>query len=343
MKRFWQRASDRESAERFVAALYRGMLRREPDQEGSKYFVEAVLNGRTHASVAEEFISCDEFKTQTTLKLFAPPGHFYSPIVNPLEADHHLAALEGAPTPDSIPGVMIDRAEMVQTWHRLLPFLTTVPFHESKKPPFRYAFDNPTYSWGDGSILHAMIRCHRPKRIIEIGSGWSSACTVDTVEQYLHNDCELTFIEPYPTLLLDLIGEAASRVRIFKNPVQQVPLSIFDALRAGDILFIDSTHVMRTGSDVCFELFEILPRLSCGVLVHFHDMFWPLEYPRSWAVDENRSWNELYGVRALLTHNDRWRIALFNDYLARLERSMIEATYPQFLRNSGGALWLVGH
>jgi Methyltransferase domain len=167
------------------------------------------------------------------------------------------------------------------------------------------------------------------------------ACAVDTVEQYLHNDCELTFIDPHPELLLELIGDAATRVRVVRAPVQQVPLETFDALQAGDILFIDSTHVMRTGSDVCFELFEVLPRLSQGVLVHFHDMFWPFEYPRAWAVDENRSWNELYAVRAFLTNNDTWRIVLFNDYLTRLERPMIEVTYPQFLRNSGGALWLM--
>ncbi|MEQ1935159.1 MAG: class I SAM-dependent methyltransferase, partial [Fimbriimonadaceae bacterium] len=145
---------------------------------------------------------------------------------------------------------------------------------------------------------------------------------------------------PYPALLLSLIGGAADRVRIFDEPVQQVPLTIFGELQAGDILFIDSTHVLRTGSDVCFELFEILPRLAPGVVVHFHDMFWPFEYPRFWAVDENRSWNELYAVRAFLSYNSKWRIMLFNDYLAKLERPMIEATYPKFLRNSGGALWL---
>ena len=65
-------------------------------------------------------------------------------------------------------------------------------------------------------------------------------------------------------------------------PIQQVPVATFEALEAGDILFIDSTHVLRTGSDVCFELFEVLPRLASGVLVHFHDMFWPFEYPRLW-------------------------------------------------------------
>ncbi len=121
-------------------------------------------------------------------------------------------------------------------------------------------------------------------------------------------------------------------------PVQHVPLSVFAALEAGDILFVDSTHVVRTGSDVCFELFEVLPCLARGVLVHIHDMFWPFEYSRQWAVEENRSWNELYAVRAFLSYNDAWRIVLFNDYLAKLERGMIEATYPQFLRSTGGAL-----
>jgi hypothetical protein len=338
----------RKRAEQFITALYRAFLGREPDQSGFEHWVNAVLGGVTLASIAEQFIASEEYIAKKNkeyveekdIKLFFPPGHFYSPIVNPAEADHHLAALEGAPTPESVSGVMIERAEMIRLWRKLLPFLTTTPFHESLRPPFHYAFDNPYYSWGDGSVLHAMIRHHRPRSIIEIGSGWSSACTVDTVEQYLDNDCKMTFIEPYPTLFLNLIGEAASRVRIFENPVQQVPLSIFDALHAGDILFIDSSHVMRTGSDVCFELFEILPRLSPGVLVHFHDMFWPFEYPRSWVVEENRSWNELYAVRAFLSYNSNWRIILFNDYLAKLERPMIESTYPKFLRNSGGALWL---
>jgi len=117
-------------------------------------------------------------------------------------------------------------------------------------------------------------------------------------------------------------------------------VTIYDELEAGDILFIDSTHVLRTGSDVVFELFEILPRLAKGVIVHFHDMFWPFEYPRSWAVEENRSWNELYAVRAFLINNDAWRVLFFNDYMRLFERDLIQRTYPNFLKNSGGALWL---
>jgi hypothetical protein len=333
--------SHREKAKRFVSALYRGVLYRQPNQAGSESYVRALLGVKTRASIADEFTTGDEAPLQSAVKLFVPPGHFYSPIVDPTEADRHLAALEATPLPESINGINLDRVEMVRTWHTLLPFLSGIPFDDVNSTcSLRYHFDNPHYSWGDGSILHAILCYLRPKRFIEIGSGWSSACALDTIEHYRSHNCELTFIEPYPKLLLDLLGNAAARVRILDKPVQQVPLSTFDELQAGDIVFIDSTHVLRTGGDVCFELFEILPRLSSGVFVHFHDIFWPFEYPRLWAVEENRSWNELYAVRAFLLQNNNWRIMLFNDYLGKLERPMIEATYPRFLRNPGGALWL---
>lgn len=214
------------------------------------------------------------------------------------------------------------------------------PFPDARADTYRFAFDNPNYGWGDASILHAMIRRQRPRRFVEIGSGWSSACAADTVEHYLDGACSLTFIEPHPELLRELLGNSAERADILETRVQDVPLEIFEALESGDILFIDSTHIVRTGSDVCFELFEILPRLRPGVLVHFHDIFWPFEYPRVWAVDDNRSWNELYAVRAFLTDNPHWRIVLFSDYLAHFERAALGASYPRFLRNTGAALWL---
>jgi hypothetical protein len=335
-----QRSSGLHEAERFLRALYRGVLRREPDELGLAHYTHAILAGRTHTSIIEEFISCQEFADQTSIKLFVPPGHFYSPIVNPIDADRYLASIGSQPTPENLPGIALDRTEMIRTWQRLLPFLVSVPFMAAKSAGLRYYFDNPGYSWGDGSTLHAMLRFHRPKRLIEIGSGWSSACTLDTVDHYLEGACDLTFIDPYPQLLRDILGDATDRVRILELPVQRVPPAVFEALEAGDILFVDSTHVVRTGSDVCFELFEVLPRLARGVLVHIHDMFWPFEYSRQWVVEENRSWNELYAVRAFLSYNERWRIVLFNDYLAKLEGGMIEAACPQLMRDTGGALWL---
>src|SRR5262245_24336293 len=329
-----------QNPERFVRALYLGVLGREADDRGLARWVQAIADGMSPAEVVEAFIGSEEFQRKAATKLFVPPGHFYSPIVDPVEADRRLVQVESEPVPSALPGLDIDRREMTKTWMALLPFMKTAPFRQTRVAPLRYAYDNSGYSWADGSTLHAMLRLHRPKRLIEIGCGWSSACTIDTVEQYLEGTCALTFVEPYPQLLLDLIGDAASSVEILECPLQDVPLQTFDQLSEGDVLFIDSTHVLRTGSDVCRELLEILPRLAPGVLVHLHDMFWPFEYPRAWAVDENRSWNELYAVRAVLPNNDPWRVLLFNDYLAKLERPMIERTFPDFLRNTGGALWL---
>jgi Methyltransferase domain len=281
----------------------------------------------------------DQLRTASPT-LFAPPGQFYSPVVDPVEADRHISKLEADPLPVSLNGIKIESKQMIQTWNSLLPFLHSIPFQEFRSSSFRYAFGNQFYSWGDGSILYAMLRRHQPRRVIEVGSGWSSACALDTADRYVKSECEFIFVDPYPRLLISLIGNLAKNVRIIELPVQQVPLATFEALEAGDILFIDSTHVLRTGSDVCFELFEVLPRLVSGVLVHFHDMFWPFEYPRLWAVDQNRSWNELYAIRAFLTNNDDWHVIFFNDYFAKTERELIAASYPDFLKNSGGALWL---
>jgi predicted O-methyltransferase YrrM len=275
-------------------------------------------------------------------ELYYPPGHFYSPVVDRNEADRHFSALEGAGVPESIPDISIDRAGMVRIWNQLIPIIATSPFGEKPSGKFRYGFENPYYSWGDASVLYAMIRLYRPRRIIEIGSGWSSICIADTVEHFLDGRCEITLIEPHPKRLLDLLRgeEPARNVKILSCAVQEMAPDYFASLEPFDFLFIDSSHVLRTGSDVCYELFEILPRLVSGVIVHIHDIFWPFEYPRRWAVDENRSWNELYAVRAFLTCNHCWKILMFNSYLAHVERGLVQGGWPDFYKREVGALWL---
>ncbi|RBP14074.1 uncharacterized protein DUF4214 [Roseiarcus fermentans] len=331
--------SNERDARRLVHSYYKGYLGREPDPPGLEKYVSALIGGRSAADLAEEFLGSAEFAARVA-NLYVPPGHYYSPIVNPGEAARHLDRVEASGPHLSLPGIDVDRDRMLDAWRTFLPFLATIPFGASPGDGLRYGFDNPAYAWGDGSVLHAMLRRNRPKRLIEIGSGWSSACTIDTIERFFETPCQVTFIEPYPELLDRVVGSTALNVRRLDIPVQQAPLELFQELEAGDILFIDSTHVLRTGSDVCFELLEIVPRLRPGVLVHFHDMFWPFEYPRSWAVDENRSWNEIYAVRLMLSNNPQWRIVFFNDYFYKNARKEIEATYPAFLNNPGGALWL---
>ncbi len=324
----------------FVRALYQGLLHREPDEAGLARWSEGLMTGLPLSEVVRSFAASEEFRRTALPTLYVEPGHYYSPIVNPEEARRFFAEFWANGIPAVLPGVHIDRAAMVATWHDLLGFFARAPFRDTVQAGYRYAFDNPSYSWGDGLVLHAMIRRYQPKRFIEIGSGWSSACTLDTIDQFLSGTCDLTFIDPYLNLFRAVAGEIPPHTKTLEAQVQSVPLEIFSELRANDILFINSSHVVKTGSDVCFELFQILPRLASGVLVHIHDMFWPFEYPSSWVIDENRSWNELYAVRAFLMHNDDWDIVMFNDYLAKNERAMVEKTWPDFLRNSGGALWI---
>lgn len=320
----------------FIERVFRSVLNRPPSMAEAEQNANAIYQGVSPMDFFDAVMASDERKNYA--KLFAVPGSWQSPIVNPNELHGYVQGLPNAGP--QISGITIDREAMVDTWQRLLPILSTFPFPQTETPGFRYYSDNYFFSFGDGLMLHAMIRDRKPKRIIEIGSGFSSACTADTVDRYLDGECELTFVEPHPERLLGLLGARAQRSRIFNVPVQAVPPPLFDELEAGDILFIDSSHVFRTASDVCVELFEILPRLKPGVMVHIHDIFWPFEYPKDWIIDQNRSYNEAYAVRAFLSGNPHWNVVFFNDYFVKFEGTRIRQTFPNITDGFGGSIWL---
>jgi hypothetical protein len=161
---------------------------------------------------------------------------------------------------------------------------------------------------------------------------------LDTNERFFDRSIALTFIDPDPSTVRALL-KPDDRAEIIAAPLQDVPLARFDDLEANDILFVDSTHVAKTGSDVNRILFDILPRLKPGVHIHFHDMFYPFEYPKEW-VYEGRAWNEDYFVRAFLEFNDAFEIVLFGTYLIRFHRDWFARHMPLCLENPGGALWM---
>lgn len=203
---------------------------------------------------------------------------------------------------------------------------------------YRYRIDSPTFSVSDAVCLHMILRILRPGKLIEVGSGWSSAVTLDTNEFYLNNKLELSFIEPYPTTLNSILKKA-DNIELKKCGLEEIDLSYFDKLDEGDILFIDSTHVSKIGSDVNYLLFEILPRLKKGVYIHFHDIFYPFEYPYEWLKEEGYIWNELYMLRAFLMNNKEYRIVFFFDYLSKMHNTKIkECLHVENV--SGGSFWL---
>lgn len=330
----------RAELEGFVRYVLRAPASREPAPEEVEAWIGRLEKGLSpFAMVAELSRGRSRRNFVEAAPLAFPPGHFYSPVTDPALVEAHLARVRpGRPTP----GLRIDPDAMTELWRSFAPWLDPKPFPDEKQAGRRYWFQNPAFGPGDGAVLHCMLRKFQPRRIVEVGSGYSSLCTLETAERFLPETTTLTFIEPRPELLNDLLAEAEPKreVEILPIPVQEAPLSVFEALEANDVLFIDSTHVLKTGSDVVFELFEVLPRLKSGVLVHFHDIGWPFEYTRRWAVDQNRSWNEAYGLRAFLTFNRSFDIVFFNDYFRRVRREEVERVAPWVLSNAGASIWL---
>jgi hypothetical protein len=164
---------------------------------------------------------------------------------------------------------------------------------------------------------------------------------LDTNERFFENRISCTFIEPNPASFLSLIKPAdLDRIQLVSTPLQEVDPGTFRSLSANDILFIDSSHVSKAGSDVNYLLFEVLPELQSGVYVHFHDIFYPFEYPQHWICDLGISWNEAYLLRAFLQYNQSFRIALFINYLSRFHSDQLQAVMPQSAGGAGGSLWI---
>ncbi|HET8797391.1 MAG TPA: class I SAM-dependent methyltransferase [Thermoanaerobaculia bacterium] len=271
------------------------------------------------------------------------PGTFYSPLPG---EDDIPAAVDR--TRREIPGIDLREEAQLALLDELARWHTDLPFRADPQPGLRYHFDNEYYPFCDAVVLFGILRHFRPRRVVEIGSGFSSALMLDTRERFLDPSTHLTFIEPYPERLESLLrAEDRGRCELQVKKVQDVELSLFERLEAGDILFVDSSHVVKLGSDVAWIVFEILPRLARGVILHFHDIPWPFEYPLQW-IRAGRAWNEAYFLRAFLQDNHRFRILFFNDFMtahhagamrARLPQSMSASSYPLTLTAS--SLWIV--
>ena len=179
-----------------------------------------------------------------------------------------------------------------------------------------------------------------PARMIEVGSGFSSLITARVNREELDGALDFTCIEPYPRGFLTAGVPGITRLR--EELVQETPLEVFDELGAGDILFIDTSHTVKTGGDVSWIFGEIVPRLAPGVYVHVHDIFLPGEYPEQW-VAEGWGWNEIYLVRAFLSYNDTFEVVWGAQYMLQNHHDDVLAAFPgqrEYEHRGGGALWL---
>jgi hypothetical protein len=269
-----------------------------------------------------------------------PRGHFYSPLPSIADVRANATALF-APDVDLDPSVNLHDAVQVELLQSLADIIKTLSFPAAKTAEFRYYTDNPFFGLGSALLTAAMILHLRPKRIIEVGSGFSSAMMLDINERHSGGAVEHTFIEPYPSRLREQLHPGdLKRHRLHQQPVQAVPLVEFQDLEANDILFVDSSHVCKIGSDLNHILFNVLPALRPGVVVHFHDIYWPFEYPQEWIVERKRAWNECYILRAFLQYNDAFKIVLYAQYLKHKHGALMREFFPAWWDEPGSALWI---
>ena len=256
------------------------------------------------------------------------PGHYYSPIADPTEIEDYWRKSAGL-SAGELTGIALNMGRMRDIWRKNADFMKSLKFTETPGGASRYYYENEIFHNGDAIILAGMLNHFRPKRVIEIGSGMSSASMLDAAEQIGLTDFRLTCIEPYADRLRSLLrADDRKKVDIVEQKVQDVDVKLFAELEPNDILFIDSSHVMKAGSDVHFEIFNILPVLKSGVVIHIHDIQFPFEHPRSWVLDFRWAWNEIYVMRAFLMHNPIYRVFFFNDYFLRENPDLAREVAP---------------
>ena len=204
-----------------------------------------------------------------------------------------------------------------------------------------FDYDNPQFNAGDADALYAMIRHVRPGLLIEIGSGHSTRVAAQAIarnrETGTPDECRHVCIEPYEMPWLEKLGP-----EIVRRKVEDVPRETFDALGEGDIIFIDSSHVIRPFGDVTTELLQIVPRLAKGVLVHVHDIFTPRDYPERWLRRDRRLWNEQYLLEAMLAHSPRYRVRLALNWLKHNHGDALQRAFPileQYPDAEPGSFW----
>lgn len=259
--------------------------------------------------------------------LFVPPGHFYSPIPVPSDVADEADARVRETT--EIPGVDLRTDAQLERARRFFEFLRHYDPPAERGASQRYHHANDFYPFGDAAALSFMVATHRPARAVEIGSGYSTAALLDARDRCNAQASNgsggegvldsVRCIEPFPDRLRDLMRpEDHDVVQIDTCTLQASNLEWVEQLEAGDLLIVDSSHVLKTGSDVWWLFDRVLPRLRTGVLVHFHDVCWPFEYPHQW-IEEGRAWNEAYALRLFLQYNTAFAVHFYPSYIVRLE------------------------
>jgi len=261
--------------------------------------------------------------------------HFYQPLTNP----KHLRSSLRDDRP--LPGVDWNVAEQLDLLSKFHYQNELLQFPHDKQDDLGYHYNTHSYLSGDSEILYNMIRHFKPKRMIEIGSGMSTLMAWAATKKNAAegHPCEQICVEPYMQPWLEKTG-----LQVIRKRVEDLDLSMFDTLERGDILFIDSSHIIRPQGDVLFEFQQLIPRVKPGVIIHVHDIFSPKDYLDDWIKDKRLMWNEQYLLESFLAFNSEYRVLCALNFLTHHHRDALAAACPVFAEQKHrepGAFWMV--
>ena len=264
--------------------------------------------------------------------------HYYEPLFNPkhlrcsLREDRYL------------PGVDLQEDKQLLLLESLnyKDELSEFPVEGKADGEVTFFYNNFSYVYGDAEILYSMVRKNKPNRIIEIGSGYSSLMIQNAIETNKKEDdrynCEHICIEPYEMPWLE-----KKPMTVVRKKLEEVSRDLFLQLEENDILFIDSSHIIRPQGDVLVEYLEILPILKKGVIVHIHDIFTPKDYLDSWVYDGVKLWNEQYLLEAFLYGNKYYEVMFASNYMRHHHYDLMKEHFPMLDKQpipEPGSFWM---
>ena len=261
--------------------------------------------------------------------------HYYQPIPNYEDVQESFHT-----TPQDLPGITLDQSAVEATLKQLGKFAGECHWQEHATREGEYYAQNPAFAYSSAMLLHAVIRAYNARRIVEIGGGYSTLISLEALRKnYSDGSFALTCIEPYPKAWLRHLP-----IDLHLAKAEEVDLSTYTSLKAGDILFIDSSHIAKLNSDVNFLYLRVLPRLKPGVIIHVHDIFIPYEYPRVHFTKKPPSyWNEQYVLEAFLSGNRDFEILMPGYYAQTDMQVAVTRAFPGYdpsLHRATSSLWL---
>lgn len=239
--------------------------------------------------------------------VFPIVDHYYEPLFDPKHLRRPLTEERTLAFDLNIEGQMelLNKFDYVRE-------LKSFPLEKTSKVEFCY--HNGAFEAGDAEVLYSMVRLYKPATIVEIGSGYSTLMAMNAINWNRADDknyeCNQICIEPYEHNWLK-----GTDVTLIREVVESVDKGLFAALKPNDIVFIDSSHIIRPQGDVLHECFDILPTLNAGVIIHVHDIFSPRDYPHEWVFDVVRLWNEQYLLEAFLMFNREFKVLAALNFL----------------------------